>query len=312
MDISIYDDEICIIIENKINDAKEQTGQLFRYVEEARKKYCDSNIYILYLTSDHIYKPSDKSLTRNGDGRERMTSAIEDRIIIKDFKHDIYNWIKDLSSLDLKNEILNSAILQYKDYLEELFKMKPEKKKLKDYTRREIERLLLQDKPDMDNPDYIELITTIQSHINTLDSLIPELKQYKAILKTKQYREAIDKVLSPSHVRLIDLNFMDLDELGIKLKSTPSNIYFTYGYDSTKSEYYIGIYAQADKTESIFKDIQNIWNNQFKDNDWKPEANWPFLKYVNESQLITIYSDMALEFHKNSMLETVSDLNSMK
>ena len=158
MDISIYDDEICIIIENKINDAKEQTGQLFRYVEEARKKYCDSNIYILYLTSDHIYKPSDKSLTRNGDGRERMTSAIEDRIIIKDFKHDIYNWIKDLSSLDLKNEILNSAILQYKDYLEELFKMKPEKKKLKDYTRREIERLLLQDKPDMDNPDYSVLI----------------------------------------------------------------------------------------------------------------------------------------------------------
>lgn len=51
MDISIFAKNACIIIENKINNAPEQQGQIYRYVDCALKYgYDESQIHILYLT----------------------------------------------------------------------------------------------------------------------------------------------------------------------------------------------------------------------------------------------------------------------
>ena len=54
IDISINDKEnnIYIIIENKVNDAEEKCGQIYRYVQTALKEgYSNNQIIVLYLNS---------------------------------------------------------------------------------------------------------------------------------------------------------------------------------------------------------------------------------------------------------------------
>lgn len=128
IDAYIYkeDKSISIIIENKIQWAKDQDKQLERYIKSSEYHGVEKeNIYAVYLTDDGRKKISDYSLTDDAKKALGMDEAkeINGRFIELNYKNHLLPFLKDiLTYLDFSKEIyLKSAIVQYIDYLEGRF-----------------------------------------------------------------------------------------------------------------------------------------------------------------------------------------------
>ena len=115
IDVLIYDGVKYIIVENKVNHACDQDRQLVRYIDSLNSK----DIYVLYLVrSDNDKDPSENSLPAerrqklNNDGKYKKIS----------YQTHIFNWLRKCKETDTDNELLKSALVQYCNYIEELFK----------------------------------------------------------------------------------------------------------------------------------------------------------------------------------------------
>ena len=85
IDLCLRNKDFFLIIENKVNSAEEQPGQLYRYCKLAQEEYGFgiNKIHILYLNPDHNQPPSLFSRSKNGKGKEDDPETIGvERIII--------------------------------------------------------------------------------------------------------------------------------------------------------------------------------------------------------------------------------------
>lgn len=118
IDIALWDKEHFVIIENKANWAGEQKAQIYRYVEDiAKKKYTYAQIYVLYLNAIGHNAPSEWSVSK--DGKDIRDSLPDDHFKIWDFAHDIVEWLKSLKNIE--EPFVQSAVHQYKDYLQHYY-----------------------------------------------------------------------------------------------------------------------------------------------------------------------------------------------
>lgn len=115
IDVLIHDCQKYIIIENKVNHACDQDRQLVSYIESLNGK----DVYVLYLVRfDNDKDPSKNSLPAerrqklNNDGKYKKIS----------YQTHILNWLHKCKETDIDNELLKSALVQYCNYIEELFK----------------------------------------------------------------------------------------------------------------------------------------------------------------------------------------------
>ena len=115
IDVLIHDCQKYIIIENKVNHACDQDRQLVGYIESLNGK----DVYVLYLVRfDNDKDPSKNSLPAerrqklNNDGKYKKIS----------YQTHILNWLHKCKETDIDNELLKSALVQYCNYIEELFK----------------------------------------------------------------------------------------------------------------------------------------------------------------------------------------------
>lgn len=109
--------EACIVIENKI-DAGDQNSQLNKYYEDAKKRFTDKPIKLIYLTLDGS-EPSQKSLKAvNGQGNDL---SIDDVICIS-YREHIINWLQECIKLQEVQRIspIREIIFQYRDLLNDL------------------------------------------------------------------------------------------------------------------------------------------------------------------------------------------------
>lgn len=115
IDVFIHDCQKYIIIENKVNHACDQDRQLVRYIDSLNSK----DIYVLYLVrSDNDKDPSENSLPA-----ERRQELEEDGKYKKiSYQTHILKWLRKCKGIDIDNELLKSALVQYCNYIEELFK----------------------------------------------------------------------------------------------------------------------------------------------------------------------------------------------
>ena len=115
IDVLIYDGVKYIIVENKVNHACDQDRQLVRYIDPLS----DKDVYVLYLVrSDNDKDPSENSLPA-----ERRQELEEDGKYKKiSYQTHIFNWLRKCKETDTDNELLKSALVQYCNYIEELFK----------------------------------------------------------------------------------------------------------------------------------------------------------------------------------------------
>lgn len=284
IDVSIYSDKLCVIIENKVNDAGEQTGQIFRYVQLAKEGgYRDEEIIVLYLNSSHWDKPSDKSLTNEGKGIERIPEIIENNLIIRDYAHDIYKWVKNLSlTLSPKEEYINSALHQYIDYLEEYFYLTDKFTAMKEKINSIIDSEILVGLSDANDVNYEKRINTLTDAKEDLELLktgienrITELTRLKKIYLIEQ--ELANKGLKLSEMSLYGY---DKNDSGVKIELNGKKGFIAYGND------YIGFaFNTPSLNESEISFLNELFNQYGKVNAGE-ETKWPVWAYVNETDIL--------------------------
>ena len=109
--------EACIVIENKI-DAKDQVSQLNRYYQDARKRFSDNQIKLIYLTLDGS-SPDEKSLKAvNGQGSDLSM----DKVILISYREHIIKWLEECMKFKEVQRIspIREIVFQYRDLLNEL------------------------------------------------------------------------------------------------------------------------------------------------------------------------------------------------
>ena len=114
LDILLEKNDACIIIENKI-DAKDQDRQLDRYYTDARKKFEDEQIKLIYLTLDGS-EPSEESL-RSESGEEYLDI---NHINCMSYKVDIVEWLGKCLNEVASIAPIREVIFQYEMLVKEL------------------------------------------------------------------------------------------------------------------------------------------------------------------------------------------------
>lgn len=176
MDISIEGNSHFFIVENKVNDAPEQCGQIYRYVSLALQNYKADHIHVLYLNSSTHDLPSDYSLSKDGKGKEFIPDDVHIKTI--SYKDEIAEWLDSVYSTLPDNETyLKSAIYQYSDYLKEYFNISTRHKDM----NKKFESLI-KDRIFTENMNTVEKLNAISD----MDEQIDELKSYLEKLKERQ------------------------------------------------------------------------------------------------------------------------------
>lgn len=196
-----------LIIENKANNAPEQRGQLYRYVNIARnKKFEESEIDILYLNSETDTPPSLYSRSENGKGSDKDKHTVPvSKIKIKTYKYDILAWLIELekSFKDSTEIYLKSALIQYIDYLKEYFEINERYNEINKFMKEEILKHL-----------GIGESVTLEHKIQVLEDYSKDIED----LKNK-----VDRIIQELNVQRTDQIF----EEGIrKLSATYPNVKF--------------------------------------------------------------------------------------
>ena len=115
IDVLIHDCQKYIIIENKVNHACDQDRQLVSYIESFNGK----DVYVLYLVrSNNDKDPSENSLPT----ARRLGLEKKGKYKKISYQTHIFNWLHKCKETNIDNELLKSALVQYCNYIEELFK----------------------------------------------------------------------------------------------------------------------------------------------------------------------------------------------
>lgn len=190
IDLTIKSDNFFLIIENKINNAPEQTKQINNYVEVAQKTYPDEQIYVLYLGGETNICPSEKSMSAN------VRNLLEDRLILKNYKDDIAPWIASVyDQIDFNTQpFLKSTLLSYKIYLENKYKLNKMNNKL---DKALVETLGLESMSIAEKINVIEdQIDNIDKIRERLDSLLNSYNEQSMIQDINEWYKQCSDILS--------------------------------------------------------------------------------------------------------------------
>jgi hypothetical protein len=176
IDLWVRDKVYAIIFENKIYNADDREAQLSNYIEKTLKhNYNKNQIFVVYLSQ----YPKEPELQSWGEYKDSFRS----RYVNLSFCYDILPWLKDkiLPTIKYKELFLQTAIIQYIDYLEGLFKIRNIDKPMNMELNKLIEQhFKLSDESAKDK------IRTIQKPAQEIDDLS---SQMKALLES--YRQII-------------------------------------------------------------------------------------------------------------------------
>ena len=280
IDISIFAYPYFIIIENKVNDAQEQPGQIYRYVQYGlQKKIEKDNIYVLYLNKDNNRPPRSYSLNKEGkeDGELAFPEdMMKKHVIPLSYKKNIYNWINNVYENEKKiyenvkenresHEILFSALVQYKDYLENFFELTDKY----DPMKKEINELLIKEL-ELNDKSYSQKIEILENQIENADELKKRLDDLKKNIELQElndrFNSRIQKEYEDIHIRTIPYT-KDEDWPLFGIEFTINNIPVQCTAEINKNKPYYGIrYSGGDK--NVKKEVENLYDNYIKKLDF--------------------------------------------
>ena len=303
-----------LIIENKANDAAEQEGQLFRYVEIAKnRKFDDSEIDILYLNSDSEKPPTLYSRSENGKGKEGDNNTIPiSKIKIKTYKYDILRWLIELEKtfIETNEMFLKSALNQYIDYLKEYFEINDRYNEINKYMKQEIlKHLRIEESESINNKikiltDYVNDIDDLKNKVN---SIIKELNEQRI---DNIYEESI-KTLKETNPDIkferISNKFLE-KEVIFDFEYKDQQLYGSFKFD--KGQPYWAICSGTDQMPSheILTQLRKKLDEMPIDNDRKyGTGNNKWLFYNNPSienweerilKLVTLLKELSRNYYR--------------
>ena len=178
-----------IIFENKVYNATDQEAQIARYIECTQSNgYPLDKIFVVYMPQMDDKDPVDDSW---GKYKEDFAS----RYVKFSFRNGVLPWLKSdvLPSIPDKDKLLKSAIEQYVDYLEGLFKQRESDKQLyimiENYIK---EKLGLNDDPFANKKK-------LERKIEELDEVRQYLVKMKDDYKTQIFEQWNEKLKQDFH-----------------------------------------------------------------------------------------------------------------
>ena len=195
-----------IIIENKINHATNQKEQLERYVKSVigeggrNEKIVDvNNVYVIFLTQSGVEDPDDYSrdyLIKKGilNAKDKTEPLSGPRYFACSYREHILPWLKEKIQpiVMQKEQILNTGLLQYIDFLEGMLGLRKSDVELLNKGKEMVMNWLKENSYDITKNfrktnQYLDGIRSIKS--NQLDRLaktnnwnIVELRRYAGLL----------------------------------------------------------------------------------------------------------------------------------
>lgn len=167
IDLWVRDKEYAIIFENKVYNARDQEHQLSKYINQTKQcNYREEQIFVVYLSS-WGQEPEEQSWDKYKD-------VFASRYVNLSFRDDIVNWLKKQVILNIRDKdfYLNSAVLQYIDYLEGIYKKRTIDKEMNMEIRKVIEERLKLDKC-LDNREKVRIL---QSKIDDMDEILRQME----------------------------------------------------------------------------------------------------------------------------------------
>ena len=305
-----------IIVENKINGAIDQYKQIERYIEIEKNEFGHSDkIFIIYLTSEGG-SPSEGSLN------EKTRQAFEKRYREINYRDDILPWIihqvlpliKRLK--DNGSKMLESAVLQYKDYLEgRFYKREGERKMNEKMVKLIYNKLNLNEIKN--GSEKIKIISEFKDYNDSLltylhetekDILFTELNKFsKEICDKKNTIEGIKKIQSYGNFGEVDSSITFVpNEWGERY-----SINMSFNHELSGLFYAIGDSQGTYKTEKnpLILKLKKILGKNDEPNDL-----WLYSKWIIDDEedfynklLNLIENKILSDFIKSKVIEIVNN-----
>ena len=221
-----------IIFENKVYNAQDQDSQISRYIDKTiGEKFDVKNIFVVYLSSMGK-EPDDQSW---GEYKEEF----KDRYINLSFRDDIIAWLKKnvLPNIRYKDVYLNTAVIQYVDYLKGYFNLRTINKQMN-----------------------MNLESLIKSHLE-LDKFDDTIGKIEAL---NEKRKDFDEVIKTMNTLYCDLRNRVFNEWKQKVQELyPEFVYETLWHDKASVRFYL---KEKPFIVRINEDSRLYCQVQFEDN----------------------------------------------
>ena len=169
----LCDEVHAVIIENKINGAYDQHKQIERYVDIVRNRnIAIENIYVAYLTRDGSKRVSSSSCS--SELKEKIGQYIE-----CNYRDHILPWLKEdvLPQCKLKDDVFVSAIKQYIDYLNGIFKQRVGDEKMNEEVIEFLKKNMKINGSGESYDQIVKKIDILDNMKNFLESIRREVKE---------------------------------------------------------------------------------------------------------------------------------------
>lgn len=290
IDLILYNENFCLIIENKANSAEEQEQQIYRYVYEIAITKLKKNlqqIYVLYLNKDNYCKPTIQSVT-DIDGKDNVIDTLGERFKVGNFSNDITSWLDNLKFKD-SEKYLTSGILQYKDYIELYCKTSNIYIPMHNEIKCELKKILSLNDSSEENLNKLqnqkENIDTLNYYIN---ELIKEerMKIHIAFLNKIVEKLRIDFTGYDIYNLKVNYNRYILIGLCLNIQGMKVNLHIEYDNDleDPQRNLYYGIICPSKEYPEAYDKIKDIFKD-FKPEHMHSSANWPLWEYDDESHV---------------------------
>lgn len=289
IDIPIFDEKYVVVIENKVTDkATDQNtdkgGQLARYIETIHENFKKpfESIYVVY-TPKYTREPMSECWVNKEN--HSYQSEFSSRYFSMSYRDKIYPWLRDeiLPNIADKDLYLQSAVQQYIDYLEGIFKLRKIDKNMNMKLQKFIKEELGIDDNDPENG--VEILSEKEQELNNALTQILELKNKYKIQIVKKSFENWKTLLSnnyPEREVVGDTFKIDKDYINIGVKFLLDKLDYVALIEWKKStnKIYVGIgrHYSSQSKHMISEDLQKILNNQQL---VKPDDFWYGWKYTS-------------------------------
>lgn len=187
IDLWVRDKEYAIIFENKVYNARDREHQLSKYINQTKQyNYREEQIFVVYLSS-WGQEPDKQSWGK-------YKNAFSGRYVNLSFRDDIIEWLKEqvIPNIRDKDFYLKSAVLQYIDCLEGIYKKRTIDKEMNMEIRKVIEERLKLDKC-LDNSEKVRLL---QSKIDDMDEILQQMETMQNEYRNKIFASWREEVAS--------------------------------------------------------------------------------------------------------------------
>lgn len=279
IDISIVDKGYAIIIENKINDAKDQPMQICKYIDVLKHT---QNIYVIYLKGRCRDNPSETSFP----SVVRKQYEDKGRYFAITFKTEILDWLNKIDLSHYNNPYFCSAVYQYRDYLQYKYKRRIMDSKIKECIKKE-----LSDNYSVNIHDSDSLLNGIEELLEKLNNSIDYLSEIKDDVR----QDAFDKAVSYMSRQVFDDEFIFHEKDGsiiVNLKHCKKWFSLEACFCLVEDDKpYIGFRfnTKVKQTSDLIKSIFNedAWGLNAGDEDY----NWYLWKYTTYGSIVNEFLD---------------------